>query len=116
MLSVAVLVAHPRETESALKCANVVTVPSEDAACCGITKNRCRARRVTIGTMSKVEQLEQQIEALSPAEFAELRDWLLERDWNEWDQQIERDASAGKLDRLFEDARAAHRQGKSTKF
>jgi hypothetical protein len=67
-------------------------------------------------TMTKVEHLEEQIQQLSPAEFAELRDWLLERDWDEWDQQIERDASSGKLDRLFEEARAAHQQGKSTKF
>ena len=66
--------------------------------------------------MSKVEELEQQIERLSPSEFAELREWLLERDWEEWDRQIERDAASGKLDRLFEEAREAHRHGQSTKF
>jgi hypothetical protein len=66
--------------------------------------------------MSRIEELEQQIEQLSPAEFAELRAWVLERDWEEWDRQIERDSASGKLDRLFEDAREAHRQGKSTKF
>lgn len=66
--------------------------------------------------MSKVEQLEQEIEKLSPSEFAELRTWLLERDWEEWDRQIEQDAASGKLDRLFAEAREAHRQGKSTKF
>ena len=48
--------------------------------------------------MSKVEQLEQEIEKLSPSEFAELRTWLLERDWEEWDRQIEIDAASGKLD------------------
>jgi hypothetical protein len=66
--------------------------------------------------MTKVEQLEEQIQQLSPAEFAELRDWLAERDWKEWDRQIERDAASGKLDRLFAEAREAHQQGKTTKF
>jgi hypothetical protein len=63
--------------------------------------------------MSKVEELEQQIEQLSPSEFAELRTWLLDRDWEEWDRQIERDSASGKLDRLFEDARQAHINGPS---
>jgi len=66
--------------------------------------------------MTKLEQLEEQIQQLSPSEFAELRTWLLERDWEEWDRQIEQDAASGKLERLFEEAREAHRQGKSTKF
>ncbi len=66
--------------------------------------------------MTRVEQLEEQIQQLSPAEFAELRTWLAERDWEEWDKQIEQDAASGKLDRLFAEAREAHRQGKSTKF
>jgi hypothetical protein len=66
--------------------------------------------------MRRIEELEQQIDQLSPAEFAELRTWVLDRDWEQWDRQIERDSSSGKLDRLFEEARDAHRQGKSTKF
>lgn len=66
--------------------------------------------------MTRVEQLEHEIQKLSPSEFAELRAWLIERDWEEWDRQIEQDAASGKLDRLFADARDAHRQGKSTKF
>jgi len=33
--------------------------------------------------MTKVEQLEQQIQQLSPSEFAELRAWLLDQDWEE---------------------------------
>lgn len=64
--------------------------------------------------MSKVEALEEEIQKLSPEEFAELRDWLLERDWEKWDRQIENDAASGRLDRIFEEAREAHRQGKST--
>jgi len=66
--------------------------------------------------MSRVETLEDEIKRLSPEEFTELRNWLLELDWQNWDRQIERDAALGKLDRIFEEAREAHRQGKSTKF
>jgi hypothetical protein len=66
--------------------------------------------------MTRLEQLEHEIQQLSPSEFAELRTWLLERDWEEWDKRIERDAVSGKLDRLFAEARDAHGQGKSTKF
>ena len=66
--------------------------------------------------MTKLEAIEEQIKALSPGELAELREWLLEHDWAEWDRQIERDSAAGKLDRLFEKARADHAAGKSTKL
>jgi len=59
--------------------------------------------------MVKVKRIEEKIEKLSPAEFAELRDWLLEKDWERWDRQIEQDAATGRLDELFEKARAAHR-------
>jgi hypothetical protein len=66
--------------------------------------------------MTRVETLEGEIQKLSAEEFTELRNWLLELDWENWDRQIERDAVSGKLDRVFEEAREAHRQGKSTKF
>lgn len=55
--------------------------------------------------MTKVEAIEEQIKELSPSEFSELRDWVLERDGEEWDRQIERDAAAGKLEKIFEKAR-----------
>lgn len=52
-----------------------------------------------------------QIEKLSAEEFVELRDWLLEKDWEAWDRQIEQDAS-GKLEELFARAESDHRAGK----
>jgi hypothetical protein len=63
--------------------------------------------------MTKVQKLEGEIEKLSPQEVAELRDWLLERDAEAWDREIERDAASGKLDKLFEKSLADHRVGKS---
>ena len=66
--------------------------------------------------MTKVEQLEAEIERLSPEEFSELREWVLEKDWAAWDRQIEEDAAAGKLDKLFNKAEVDHRAGKSTEL
>ncbi len=63
--------------------------------------------------MTRVAAIEQEVEKLSPDEFAELRNWILERDWEQWDRQIERDAAEGKLAPLFDRALEAHRRGKS---
>jgi hypothetical protein len=66
--------------------------------------------------MRKVEHIEQQIRELSSAEFAELRDWLLEQDWAAWDAQIEADAASGKLDRLVAEAKADFARGKARRL
>ena len=66
--------------------------------------------------MTKLEALEEEIKKLSPAEFGQLRDWLFDQDWLQWDQQIEQDSASGKLDSLFDEAQREHLAGKSTKF
>jgi hypothetical protein len=63
--------------------------------------------------MRKVEHIEEQIRELSSKEFAELRDWVLKRDWAAWDAQIERDADSGKLDKLVSEAKADYERGKA---
>jgi len=63
--------------------------------------------------MTKVQALEEEIGKLSAPELAELREWFAERDAEEWDQEIERDAASGKLDKLFEKSLADHQAGKS---
>jgi hypothetical protein len=63
--------------------------------------------------MTKLQMLEEEIKKLSPEEMAQLRDWLLGLDAAQWDQEVERDAGSGKLDRLFEKSLADHRAGKS---
>lgn len=63
--------------------------------------------------MTKVEEIEREIQTLSSEEFTQLRDWVLEQDWDEWDRQIERDAASGKLDRIMREALADHAAGKS---
>jgi hypothetical protein len=63
--------------------------------------------------MRKIEHIEKQIRELSSAEFAELRDWVLEQDWVAWDAQIETDAAAGKLDKLVSEAKKDFARGKA---
>jgi hypothetical protein len=63
--------------------------------------------------MTRVEAIEAEVEKLAPDEFSELREWILERDEERWDRQLERDASTGKLETLFEGALEAHRRGES---
>ncbi len=64
--------------------------------------------------MSKVEKLEQEVQALSPEELAQFRAWFLEYDWAAWDRQFERDVQAGKLDDLAQKALRDHAAGKTS--
>ena len=64
--------------------------------------------------MSKVEKIEEEVQALTPAELAEFRAWFLEYDWAAWDRQLERDVQAGRLDDLAEKALRDHAAGKTT--
>jgi hypothetical protein len=45
--------------------------------------------------MTRVETIEAEVQSLTQEEFEELREWILEKDWQKWDQQIEEDAAAG---------------------
>lgn len=66
--------------------------------------------------MSKVENLEKQIQQLSSDELAEFRRWFAEFDVHLWDRQFEADVKAGKLNALAERALRANAAGQSTKF
>jgi len=66
--------------------------------------------------MGKVENIESQIQELSPAELAKLREWFAEYDAEVWDRQFEADVKAGKLDGLAERALRDHLAGRSTKL
>jgi hypothetical protein len=62
--------------------------------------------------MSRVEEIQSAIVSLSPEEYARLRQWFAERDWEQWDQEIEEDAASGKLDFLIDEAVAEKAQGR----
>ena len=57
-----------------------------------------------IVSMTTVQEIERAIEKLPGDEFSTIRDWIVEKDWEKWDAQIERDSEAGKLDFLAEEA------------
>jgi len=54
--------------------------------------------------MTKLEKVLTDIEALSKDEFAQLRNWFIERDWEKWDKEVQNDARSGKLDFLKKEA------------
>ncbi len=54
--------------------------------------------------MRTVEELETAVDSLSQEEYSRFRRWFLDRDWEKWDQEIEEDAKAGRLDFLVQEA------------
>lgn len=60
-----------------------------------------------------IEDLENAVSKLPPDQFAKFRDWFEAFDAARFDQKIERDAKAGKLDGLAEQALADFRQGRA---
>lgn len=58
--------------------------------------------------MTKVEQLEREVQSLAPDELAAFRAWFAEYDWKVWDRQLEQDVAAGKFDRFAAEARAEY--------
>ena len=66
--------------------------------------------------MGKIENLEQQVRALSAEELARFREWFAQFDAEAWDRQLEADVKAGKLDKLAERALRAHATGQSTEL
>ena len=54
--------------------------------------------------MSTITEIEQAVQRLGPEELAKFRTWFAEFDATRWDQQLERDVAAGRLDGLAEEA------------
>ena len=51
-----------------------------------------------------IKDIESAVTHLAPRDLAEFRAWFQSFDARAWDQQIERDAKTGKLDRLADEA------------
>lgn len=69
------------------------------------------ARRYNAGMT--VAEIKKVIEQLEQTQRAELREWLWELDADEWDRQMKRDAEAGKLDALADNALEEYRAGRT---
>ena len=66
--------------------------------------------------MTKIEKLEREVSDLTPQELAQFREWFAAFDAAAWDEQLEADAQAGKLDSLADTALVEHRAGRSRKL
>jgi hypothetical protein len=63
--------------------------------------------------MSTVEEITAAIEQLPADEVSRLRAWLADYSERLWDEQIERDERAGRLDALIDRALEEHRAGRT---
>ena len=61
--------------------------------------------------IARVEEIQVAIESLPYQEYIRLRQWFSEKDWEQWDRQIEADSESGKLDFLIDEARNEKAQG-----
>jgi hypothetical protein len=67
--------------------------------------------------VTKVEDIiERALEQVPSEDLAKFREWFEEFDARVFDEKIERDAKAGKLDKLMAEARANHEAGRREKF
>jgi hypothetical protein len=57
--------------------------------------------------MTRVEELVMAVESLPQEEYSQFRRWFFDHDGKEWDQEIEEDSKAGKLDFLILEAAEA---------
>jgi hypothetical protein len=62
--------------------------------------------------MTRIEEIMNAVVSLPVDEYRKFRDWFLERDWEQWDKQIQTDSKSGKLDFLVKEAMKEKGQGK----
>jgi hypothetical protein len=66
--------------------------------------------------MTRLEQIEQFVSALSDDELQRFSAWFDEMRWQRWDRRLEDDVRAGRLDRLIADARTEIAAGKTRRL
>lgn len=57
--------------------------------------------------MSTVEEIQSAIQSLPHDKYMELITWIHQKDFEDWDKQIEKDSASGKLDFLLAEAESA---------
>ena len=84
-----------------------------------ITSHKLSENKMNTGQSENqlsVEELERAVTRLSSEELKAFSHWFsgyVERDWQEWDRQIEEDYEAGKLDGLIKKAKEDYRAGRT---
>ena len=66
--------------------------------------------------MTKIEEIEKAVAELPAAELARFREWFDAFDAARFEDKVERDMQAGKLDALADAALADHRAGRSRRL
>lgn len=66
--------------------------------------------------MTTLEDIEKAVAKLTPEQLAKFRVWFDEFQAQLFDEQIDRDARAGKLDKLIAKARENHKAGRYEEF
>ena len=61
--------------------------------------------------MDRVEEIETAIDQLPPEEYRRIVAWLHAHEQSRWDEEMDRDSSAGKLDFLFAEAESESAAG-----
>ena len=61
--------------------------------------------------MTTVKEIEKAILNLSESDFKQLRNWLLELDYQQWDKELEEDIMKGRLDEIAKEALADFEAG-----
>jgi len=61
--------------------------------------------------MSRVEEIEAAIDGLPPEEYRRILQWFRLREERRWDEQLDADSCAGKLDFLFDEAESESAMG-----
>jgi hypothetical protein len=61
--------------------------------------------------MTRIEEIENAVVSLPAEEYRKFRQWFLERDWAQWDKQIQADSESGKLDFLVKEAMEEKNRG-----
>lgn len=66
--------------------------------------------------MSRVENLEGQVQQLTAEELRAFREWFVQFDSEAWDRQFESDVQNGKLDELAARALRDYKAGRATEL
>jgi hypothetical protein len=61
--------------------------------------------------MSRVEEIEAAIDGLPQEEYRRIVQWFRVREQKRWDEQMDADSLAGKLDFLFDEAESESARG-----
>jgi len=62
--------------------------------------------------MTQLERIQAEVESLSKYDFMQLKNWIEDRDFEQWDEQIAAASVSGKLDFLKREALEAKASGK----